>query len=224
MSNAWDEDWGTGASKNPPTQSTQPASTGKGANKASKRAQHAQLQRQLWDSAENPSRMHWLETQGAVPLQQTPPAQFKLLSRKPAAQNDDEDSEDEKRRKREVEAEERAKAMKGNREEKERRYKEAKDRIWAQGSASPLPMSREGSRGGRANVGVNGGQGKTPADQSPARGPTNGLFDPEDMGRRVPRTSTPSTQEGPIRQPKGPEGGRGGFGVNGRGGRAAPAQ
>ena len=265
---AWDDDWESLADvrglwlrkqdhpmltvyqKQEPTvdQTEQPAPK---LTKAQRRAQHLEQQRQLWDSAENPARFHWLETQGVVPLKQEFKPQVTLLARKPNAPtiakkdaaadgvaklsiDDQDDSEEEDRKKREADLEERQRKAKIEREEKQRKYAEARERIMGSSSpASPAPTSRESSHGRdnrRSRGKMNGKRDSQPtssADQSPARlasGADKQLFDPEDMGRRQPkRESTPvPKEEQPLRQPRGPESaGRGGFGFAGRGGRLA---
>lgn len=218
-------------------------------SKAQRRAQHLEQQKQLWDSAENPDRFHWLEAQGVVPLKQEFKPQVKLLSRKPNAPviakkdttdgvakmslEDDEDSEEESRKKRESELEERQRKAKLEREEKQRKYAEARERIMGSSNpTSPKPNSRDSShsRENRKSRGkVNGNFNSQPsssADQSPAR-PQMGekqLFDPEDIGRRAPKRETNNApkEDHPVRQPRNPEkSGRGGFGFAGRGGKAA---
>ena len=206
-------------------------------------------QKRLWDSAENPDRFHWLETQGVVPLKQEYKPQVTLLSRKPAvpviARNDatggvaklnlDDggDSEDEDLKKREAELEERQRKAKIEREEKQRKYAEARERIMGSSNpAIPPPTSRDSSHGRETRKtkaipnGTRNSQPTSSADQSPAR-PGNAekqLFDPDDMGRRLPKreSSTLSKEDMPSRQPRGPESsGRGGFGFASRGGGGA---
>lgn len=213
--------------------------------KSEKRAQHAQLQRQLWDTAENPGRNLWLEAQGAVPLQQAPKPQVTLLSRKPPAiakkdaadgvaglaLDDGDDSEDEARKKREADFEERQRKAKSEREEKQKRYAEARERIMGSGNASPAANSREGSQGrdnrrsrGNKTSGARRSQPDSPADRSPPRAESKdpGLFDPDDMSRRLAskqELKTSFREDQPLRQPRGPDNtGCGGFGFAGRGG------
>ena len=227
---------------------TQPAPPAK-LSKAERRAQHLEQQKRLWDSAENPDRFHWLESQGVVPLKQEFKPPVKLLSRKPNApviakkdatdgvakltlEDDDEDSERESRKKRESELEERQRKAKLEREEKQRKYAEARERIMgASNTTSPAPNSRDSSHGRenrRSRGKANGTLGSQPpsADQSPARPSTieKQLFDPDDMGRKAPKreVNTGSKEEQPVRQPRNPDkSGRGGFGFAGRGGKVA---
>ena len=143
-------------------------------SKSQRRAQHKEQQRQLWDSAENPDRFHWLEAQGVVPLKNEFKPQVTLLSRKPGApiiakksdglangvaglsmnDDDDDDSEEESRKKRESELEERTRKAKIEREEKQKRYAEARERIMGSSSGTPgngpstaAARSRESSHG-----------------------------------------------------------------------------
>ena len=205
----------------------------------------------MWDAGENPARNHWLEAQGVVPLKQEFKAPVQLLSRKPAptiakkdgangianlSLEDEDDSEDERRKKRESGMEERQRQAKIDREEKQRKYAEARERIMGSSTpASPAPAaSRESSNGRdnrRSKQRLNGkreSQQNSSADQSPARAPgstamSNGgsqLFDPNDNGRRMPKREGAATpkEDHPTRQPRGPESGRGGFGSGARGG------
>lgn len=185
-----------------------------------------------------------------MPLKQEFKPQVTLLSRKPptiakkdvadginnlSLEDDGDDSEEEARKKREADFSERQRKAKVEREEKQKKYAEARERIMGSSvPGSPAVRSRESSQGrdNRKSRGRGGGLGSnkasrpTSADQSPssgspAMGPVAGarVFDAEDM-RRTPKPSTPS-QDGPMRQPKGPDnGGGGGFGFAGRGGRA----
>lgn len=159
--------------------------------------------------------------------------------------DDDDDSEAEGMKKREAELEERQRKAKIEREEKQRRYAEARERIMgspasgtttAQGAGSSTVKSRESShgrdnrrsRGGRSSGRANHSQPTSSTDQSPAR-PTGSvekvLFDPDDMGRRMPKregaeVATGLREEHPVRQPRNPDSARGGFGFGSRGGAA----
>lgn len=244
---AWDDDWvnaADAAAATPIPESQQPAKLSKG----EKKRIHAEQQRQLWDTAENPGRNLWLEAQGVVPLKQEFKQPPTLLSRKPptiAKKNvvegvgslnlEDEDSEEEARKKREADFEERQRKAKLEREEKQKRYAEARERIMGSSNPSTAPASRESShsrdnrrtRGNKTNDNKRS-QAGSPADNSPARqqqpGSEKQLFDPDDMGRRMLRRGPNSSPQGPqdaqpVRQPRGPEqSGRGGFGFVTRGG------
>ena len=182
-----------------------------------------------------------------MPLKQEIKPQVTLLSRKPAAPtiakkdaadgvanlnlDDGDNSEEEARKKNAAEFEERQRKTKLEREEKQRKYAEARERIMGSSRPiSPAPASRESSHGrdNRRSLGrMNGNRSSQPtsADQSPAR-QANGddqLFDPDDMGRRLPKRESNYTpkEDHPSRQPRGPENsGRGGFGFAVRGGKA----
>lgn len=181
-----------------------------------------------------------------VPLKQDFKPQVKLLSRQPViakrdAANgvaglnlDDGDSDEESRKQREADLEERQRKAKLEREEKQRKYAEARERIMGAASAAPaMPMSRESSHGRetrKTKAKMNGKQSSQPtssADQSPARPGSSDkqLFDPDDMGRRLPKRESSSVvpkEDQPSRQPRGPDNSsRGGFGFAGRGGKDA---
>ncbi|RMZ04089.1 hypothetical protein D0860_06527 [Hortaea werneckii] len=222
---AWDDDW-VNVADSQEAKAPQPAPK---LSKSERRQQHNEFQKQLWNSAENPSRNHFLESRGVVPLKQEYKPQVTLLSRKPppviakkdAADgmngltlDDGDDSEDEARRKRDADFEERQRKAKVEREEKQRKYAEARERIMGSSvPGTPAVGSRESSQGRNDNRrrGRGGGGPKTSrptsADQSPkapgspAFGPTAStgpgqLYDPEDMGRRISKPSTPN-QDGP---------------------------
>ncbi|KAF2722819.1 hypothetical protein K431DRAFT_221517 [Polychaeton citri CBS 116435] len=245
---AWDDEWDKVV--DPEAKAPPPPSQAK-VSKSERRAKHAEQQKLIWDAAENPNRSFFLESQGLLPQKQQdfkPPVQ--LLSRKPKAptlakrgdgtvagmasmnlQDDGDDSEEEARKKQEADFEERQRRAKVSREEKQQKYAEARARIMGSPNLTPSSSnSRESSQGRserRRGGKVNSGPPKQAlsAGQSPSRSPASDgkLFDPQDMGRRLPRRATPTTPTGgqPIRQPKGPDrSGRGGFGFAVRGGLA----
>ncbi|SMQ46488.1 unnamed protein product [Zymoseptoria tritici ST99CH_1A5] len=231
---AWDDDWVKAADK-PDTQQSSQDSIAAKLSKAERRAQHAEQQKQLWDTAENPGRFHWLETQGVVPLKQEFAAPVTLLSRKPptvAKREDDEDSEEEARKKREASMEERQKKAELERKEKQKRYAEARERIMGTSSPAQASNSRDSSQGrnnqrqrGGNKAGARRSQPDSPAEPSTsATSSSQQLFDPDDMGRRLMtkrEASSTLREDMPVRQPRGPESGRGGFGFAGRGGSTA---
>lgn len=210
-------------------------------SKAARKAQHVEQNKQLWDSADNPARNHWLETQGVVPLRQDYQVPVTLLSRKPpviakkgGGAEDDDDSEDERRKKRESEFEERQRRAKIEREEKQKRYAEARERIMGASKPTLTPSSRESSQGRDGNRRPRGklngnrrSQPQSSAEQSPAPTGTTDqqLFDPEEMTPRPKRELNNITprEDQPLRQPRGPpdSSGRGGFGLGRRGGMLA---
>nr|POE47675.1 hypothetical protein CFP56_01006 [Quercus suber] len=230
---AWDDDWVNVADKTTPSLPQPPAKL----TKAERRAQHAEQQKQLWDTAENPGRNLWLEAQGVVPLKNEFKPQLTLLSRKPvlakrdpnSTLDDGEDSEEERRKKQEIEFEDRQRKAKIEREEKQRKYAEARERIMgSSNSGTPSTISRESSQGRdtrKHKSRINGNRRSQPdssANVSPARAPADfQLFDPNDMGRRLPKSdgSSIAREEHPIRQPRGPShSGKEGYGFSGRGG------
>lgn len=177
-----------------------------------------------------------------MPLKQEFAPPVTLLSRKPPtiakrtpadglgqlSLEDDDDSEEEARKKREASFEERQRQAKIEREEKQRRYAEARERIMGSSNQSPTNNSRDSSqardtrrRGGKGQTNRRS-QPNSPAEPigSNISSPGPQLFDPEDMGRRLapPARELNGTPkgEGPSRQPRGPT--RGGFGFASRGG------
>ncbi|CZT16943.1 uncharacterized protein RCC_02777 [Ramularia collo-cygni] len=246
---AWDDDW-VKAADTPPAAQTTATTSGSAPklSKAERRAQHLEQQKQLWDSAENPARFHWLETQGVVPLKQEFAPPVTVLSRKPPtiakrtatdglgqlSLEDDEDSEEEARKKREASMEERQRQAKIEREEKQRRYAEARERIMGSSNPSPTTNSRDSSqardtrrRGGKAQ-GTRRSQPHSPAEPvgsySPSASATPQLFDPEDMGRRLAHpgrdgNNTPKAEGKGEGPARQPRGpSGGGFGFGNRGG------
>ncbi|KAF2771799.1 hypothetical protein EJ03DRAFT_349402 [Teratosphaeria nubilosa] len=235
---AWDDDFAEVADK-PEVKNPPPLPDPK-LTKAEKKRQHQEFQKQLWDSAENTSRNHWLEAQGVVPLKQEFKPPLQVLSRKPAPtiakrgdattgmnnlslEDDGDDSEEEARKKQEADMAERQRKAKEEREEKLRVYNEARERIF--GTPRESSQGRDSNRRGRGGRGGSRRNSRPASkDTSPTRSPPvpGQLFDPNDVGRRMPKPTTP-TQDAPTRQPKGPESsGRGGFGFAMRGG-TAPA-
>ena len=174
-----------------------------------------------------------------------------MLARKPTPQVlsrnmagmalEDDDSEEERRKKAAVDFEHRKARAQKERAEKERKYAEARERIFGSAAASATEDSCSNSPNkparGKARVGRAGrdSQPRSSNEQSPARTtpPARPLFDPtytpkpgsifiqkKDSG--ISRPSTPNTQEKPVRQPQGPARG-GGRGFAPRGGHGAQA-
>jgi hypothetical protein len=218
-------------------------------SRAERKAQHQELNKQLWDAAEKPERSYFLEAKGAAPTNSNFKPQVKLLSRRPTPQianrmaglnlQDEDDSEEEERKRQEASLAERQRKAAEERKEKERKYAEVRERLFG----SPQPSrdtsasrtsstrgDRTSRRGGRGRGGRNGtprdSQSNSPADQSPARiiYQPNQLFDPT-YEQRPPAIASPrpavNRDEQPVRQPRGPEG-RGGFGFASRGAKSGP--
>lgn len=218
-------------------------------SRAERKAQHQELNKQLWDAAEQPERSYFLEAKGAAPLTSDFKPQVKLLTRRPTPQianrmaglnlEDEDDSEEEERKRQEASLAERQRKAAEERKEKERKYAEVRERLFGSSDSSRDPSasrtpstrgdrtSRRGNRGrGGRNATPRDSQSNSPADQSPARTiyQPNQLFDPtyEQKPRSIasPRPAA-SRDEQPVRQPRGPEG-RGGFGFAPRGARSGP--
>lgn len=184
------------------------------------------------------------------PIQPTFKPAVTVLARKPAPQvlsrnggiaglslDDDDDSEEERQKKAAAAFEERKIRAAKERIEKERKYAEARERIFGSPAASGESRSNSPSKPTRGKGKGRGGRESQPRssnEQSPARATAPGgrqLFEPsytpkpgsayvqrrEDGGSRPgSRPGTPSLQEKPIRDPRGPARG-GGRGFAGRG-------
>ena len=148
-----------------------------------------------------------------------------VLSRNMAGLNiDDEDSEEERRKKAEADFEERKIRAQKERVEKERKYAEARERIFGSPAASETSRSNSPNKATRGKGKGRGGRESHPRssnEQSPARGTTPGqaprgqLYDPiyalkpssvyiQKKDANGSRPSTPGGLEKPIRQPQGP--------------------
>ncbi|KAF2813258.1 uncharacterized protein BDZ99DRAFT_252294 [Mytilinidion resinicola] len=199
---AWDDDWESLADKqNSVPQPEDPPAEVK-ISKSERKAKHQELNKQLWDSAENADSRLFLEAKNNVPLKSTFKPSVTVLSRKPPPKvlsrndatsgmgglklDDDEDSEEEARKRRaESVAEQRVRTQR-EREEKQRKYNEVREKLFgtsatpaeeSQGRASPSRQSRGKGKG-------RGGRDSQPSssnDQSPARAGNNQrrqLYDP----------------------------------------------
>ncbi|KAI9768327.1 MAG: hypothetical protein M1840_004935 [Geoglossum simile] len=182
---AWDDDWGTQIDQhNKDTTGTTKES------KAERLAKHAESNRKLWDSAESTDNFLFLATKEDVPLRTEFKPAVKVLSRKPASKVlsradpgsgisqltlDDEDDEDDgaERRHKPSPEELRLKAQR-EREEKQRRYEEARERLFgspasASGTSSPgtLTPPRAGeSKGARGKGRGKGGRDSKASSES----------------------------------------------------------
>ncbi|GME25454.1 uncharacterized protein LTHEOB_3204 [Neofusicoccum parvum] len=197
---AWDDDWENIADKQ--DQAPPEPQLPKKLTKAERRAQHAEFNRQLWESAETPKEAPlFLQAKSDAPVKTDFKAPVKVLSRKPppkvlsrdpaATNQDDEDSEEEARKKSEQEFAERQARAQREREEKQRKYAEVRERLFGS-STSDGSQERSASprgNGGRQFRGKGRGRGgdrgdsdpNSSADQSPARGhaaPKRQLYDP----------------------------------------------
>ena len=186
------------------------------------------------------------------PVQPTFKPAVTVLARKPTPQvlsrnggmaglsieDDDDDSEEERQKKAAADFEERKIRAAKERVEKERKYAEARERIFGSPAASEDSRSNSPSKPTRGKARPRGGRDTQPRssnEQSPARStPVSAgrqLFEPsyspkpgsiqmqrkEDPSSRPgSRPATPSLQEKPVREPRGPARG-GGRGFAGRG-------
>ncbi|PZD43726.1 hypothetical protein A1F97_02653 [Pyrenophora tritici-repentis] len=199
-----------------------------------------------WNS-ENPE-PQWYPQVRPAPVAATFKPKVTMLARKPTPQVlsrnmagmnlEDDDSEEERRKKAAADFEERKARAQKERAEKERKYAEARERIFGSPAASAAEDSRSNSpnkptRGKGRGRGGRDSQPRSSNEQSPARTavPARQLFDPTYTPKpgsvyihkkesSNSRPSTPSTQEKPVRQPQGPARGgargfasRGGYGV-----------
>jgi hypothetical protein len=208
-------------------------------------------------NSENPEPV-FLQTSNAPVLQPFKPA-VTVLARKPTPQllsrnggmaglsleDDDEDSEEERLKKAAADFEARKARAAKERVEKERKYAEARERIFGSPAASEESRSNSPSKRG-GGKGPRGGRGapRSSNEQSPARATAQAgrlLFEPayapkpgsmhgqrkEEGGASRPgsRPGTPHVLEKPVREPRGPaRGGSRGFGgFAGRGNHGAMA-
>ncbi|RMZ69021.1 SUZ domain [Pyrenophora seminiperda CCB06] len=236
LADAWDDDWESLADKEdekPAEDQPKPKLTN-----AQLKAQHAELNKQLWQAAENPEPQWYPEVRPA-PVAATFKPKVTMLARKPTPQVlsrnmagmnlEDDDSEEERKKKAAADFEERKARAQKERAEKERKYAEARERIFGSPAASTPDDSRTNSpnKSARGKGRARGGRDSQPRssnEQSPAptAAPARQLFDPtytpkpgtaytQKKDSSNSRPSTPNTQEKPVRQPQGPArgGGRG---------------
>jgi hypothetical protein len=171
-------------------------------------------------------------------LARKPPAPHILSRNGPASGmagltlDDDDDSEDERRKKAEADFEERKARAQKERAEKERKYAEARERIFGSPAASEDSRSNSPSKPTRGKGRGRGGRDTQPRssnEQSPARStaPARQLYEPAYQQKPgsvyiqrkedgTSRPATPSQQEKPVREPRGPARGAGrGFSTRG---------
>lgn len=246
---AWEDDWVTQADK-PVTEEEQQPEASAPRTKAEILAQHAEANRKIWESADAPQTFHYLEASsgGGAPLTNNFKPQVKVLSRKPVIAKRDTGNGDDEETKKEVQLspEEIRAKQKRDREEKQRRYEEARAKIFGEsnpssGASSPGTVTPPRSDGHFASRGR--GRGRGGYRNNDSRQNENRQFDaprraqhPSASGRELydPNfTSRPDSQtqkrgndnqfttraeQNPIRAPRGPDGsGRGGFGFARRG-------
>ncbi|KAJ5949466.1 hypothetical protein N7454_001050 [Penicillium verhagenii] len=264
---AWDDDWEPRADAlaNDPTPPTEKKVSSK-VTKAQRRAQQAEFNRQLWAEAETPQTFHFVEARSDVPLKQDIKPAVTLLSRRPQlatrqSRNSgvdrataglrhlgldaaDDDSEDETDKAPEPTFEERQAIALKNREEKQRKYEEARERLFGSPSANNSGTSSPGSTTpprqqfgeGRGKGKGRGGNNHQKRDSSAASSKSKHLYDPttstRSNGSHLQRRDRPGDRsdsekpsspaspaspapQQPTRHPRGPDAsGRGGFKFN----------
>ncbi|KAI9700187.1 MAG: hypothetical protein M1820_006855 [Bogoriella megaspora] len=210
--NAWDDDWENLADKQ---ESAPPSAPQTKISKAERREQHAKENKQLWDLAESSQDLHFLKAKEQPPFKaEFKPAAVKVLSRKPQPKilskndptagvavlslEDEDDSEEEARKKREMTFAERQAKAQQEREEKQRKYNEAREKIFGaagtgtesaptrtvspRGGSNAVSQSSKTGRRGRGRGGRDRGdsQPSSSADQSPSRptGQNKQLYEP----------------------------------------------
>ncbi|KAJ6446067.1 SUZ domain-containing protein [Purpureocillium lavendulum] len=163
------------------------AAGGVSLTKTERLAKHAEANRKLWESAEAPAQtFHYLEANSTVPLTSSFKPQVKVLSRKPViarrdpatgmaqlSVNDGDDDGDEDKKEVQLTPEEIRAKQKRDREEKQRRYDEARAKIFGESAPSSrgsspgttTPPRQDGARypgqgRGRGRGGGGGGAGR----------------------------------------------------------------
>ncbi|PMD14580.1 hypothetical protein NA56DRAFT_373810 [Hyaloscypha hepaticicola] len=241
---AWDDDWESQADKADAATAAAKADEEVKISKAERLAKHAETNRKLWESAEEPETFHFLAANDNVPLKSEFKPALKVLSRKPAPKVvqrvdpvtgmakmtvEDEDDEVEQKKDRPSPEELRLKSHR-EREEKQKRYDEARARILGttSGTSSPgttTPPTEE-SRPNRSR-GRGRGNGRQ-ENQRPGSQPGNKeLFDPSytpkpgvTIQKRNGEGSRSGHEDQVIRTPRPPGSGKG-FGFANRGGKAS---
>ncbi|KAK2612403.1 hypothetical protein QQS21_001505 [Conoideocrella luteorostrata] len=161
---AWDDDWESQADRTAVEEddageqggaSLQPAEAAPPLTKAERITKHEEANRMMWESADStPQTFHYVEANNTVPLTTSFKPQVKVLSRKPVIARrdpvtggmsqlsmDDDDSEITKER--QLTAEEVRAKQKRDLEERQRRYDEARAKIFGESN----PSSRGSSPG-----------------------------------------------------------------------------
>ncbi|KAJ5659769.1 hypothetical protein N7507_006220 [Penicillium longicatenatum] len=263
---AWDDDWEPRADAlaNEPTPPTEKKVSSK-VTKAQRRAQQAEFNRQLWAEAETPQTFHFVEARSDVPLKQDIKPSVTLLSRRPQIAtrqsgnsgvnsatvglsqlglDDDGDSDEEANKAPEPTFEERQAIALKNREDRQRKYEEARERLFGSPSANTSGNSSPGTTTpprqqfgeGRGKGKGRGGRDQQKRDSSTASSKSKHLYDPTTSARSngpplqrrdrpgdrsdSERQSSPASPaspapQQPTRHPRGPDAsGRGGFRFN----------
>ncbi|KAK4178660.1 hypothetical protein QBC36DRAFT_308992 [Triangularia setosa] len=185
LPDAWDDDWEAQADRLAKAEPTGPEPPQAPLSKAERRAKHLEEQRRLWESAEAPEETPFLPIANTVPLATPFKAPMKLLSRRPTPQktivrdpvtgleqltiqDDDDEDQDTSTQKQET-PEERKERQRRELEEKQRRYQEARAKIFgdsnpSSGQSTPgtvtPPHANEGRGGHRGRGGRGRGNGR----------------------------------------------------------------
>ncbi|RDA88116.1 hypothetical protein CP532_6755 [Ophiocordyceps camponoti-leonardi (nom. inval.)] len=175
---AWDDDWETQADDAAAGREDAPTPAQEHRHrqpltKAQRLTQHAEANRKLWKSADEPQTFHYLEASNNVPLTSAFKPQVKVLSRKPtvakdpivglgarlsssaaAADDDDDDDDDADKKSLPLNPEQIRAKQKRDREEKQRRYDEARAKIFGDSApssrgSSPVTVTPPRSADGR---------------------------------------------------------------------------
>lgn len=146
--------------------------------RAERKAKHAEANKQLWDSADNPETFHFVETRNEVPLKSDYKPALMVLSRKPkpeivpranveegvtcmSLQDDEDDSEEEARKERDRTMGERQSRAQQEREEKQRKYAEVRERLFGSpGAATESASGRSSPMKEPSNSRLRGGGGR----------------------------------------------------------------
>ncbi|KAL4782829.1 hypothetical protein BJX76DRAFT_358547 [Aspergillus varians] len=221
MGDAWEEDWESQADKldGQPTPPPPEKKVSSKVSKAQRRAQQMEFNRQLWAEAESPQTFHFYEAASDVPLKQEFKPTVTVLSRNPQIATRksasaagaiaagfgrldlNADDSDEEKQPEPTPEERQAMALK-NREEKQRKYEEARERLFGtpsaptSGASSPrseTPPKAEGRGKGRARGnGRDNNNNRERRDQSAAfvppvaaaaSGRSKQLYDPDSQSR-----------------------------------------
>ncbi|KAL8787154.1 MAG: hypothetical protein Q9213_002370 [Squamulea squamosa] len=247
---AWDDDWVQ--KTDTPTTVTEPTPKPAKVSKAERRAKQAEFNRQLWEDAGAQNQNFFLNSRTEVPLKSDFQPAMQVLSRQPAkltttsnlvaglgqlSVDDEDDDEEDDAKTRTLTAEERQLKAQKEREEKQRKYDAARERILGNSSAPvgkpsgtttpPRGKINGGSRGpSRNRTAV---EGRNLTSSGPGSGSARQLYDPNYTAKPdsqyVQKNNSPSgsgrstpVQQQHIRNPRGPDGsGRGGFGFAPRG-------
>ncbi|PMB65783.1 hypothetical protein BM221_007980 [Beauveria bassiana] len=253
---AWDDDWEVQADQAAKEEAQNPTPAPV-LTKAEQLAVHAESNRKLWESAESNQTFHYVEAASTVPVAATFKPQVKVLSRKPVIAKRGGPSgalaqlsldDDETKKEIQLSPEEVRARQKREREEKQRKYDEARAKIFGESAPSsrgsspgngattpPRPDSRsqQGRGRGRGARGADNARSQLESRRAPLQASTAKLYDPSyspkpDSGAQkrddaAGNAKLQNRDEGaPIRAPRGPDGtGRGGFGFARRGAREA---